>query len=102
MIRRPPRSTLFPYTTLFRSIVTSDELGIPNSTWFHFKYTLVELSTAVKPYAIDYILRKCDFDFVVYLDPDILVCAQLDLILERLEYYSLLLTPHLTGPLDDS
>src|SRR5947209_11998542 len=25
MIRRPPRSTLFPYTTLFRSL--SDELG---------------------------------------------------------------------------
>src|SRR3712207_6957601 len=24
MIRRPPRSTLFPYTTLFRSIVTGD------------------------------------------------------------------------------
>src|SRR2546426_5949386 len=24
MIRRPPRSTLFPYTTLFRSILTSD------------------------------------------------------------------------------
>src|SRR5438034_6821329 len=31
MIRRPPRSTLFPYTTLFRSpgksIVTTDEKG---------------------------------------------------------------------------
>src|SRR3989442_7351511 len=25
MIRRPPRSTLFPYTTLFRSDVTTDE-----------------------------------------------------------------------------
>src|SRR3712207_6850484 len=24
MIRRPPRSTLFPYTTLFRSITTSN------------------------------------------------------------------------------
>src|SRR5256885_11168022 len=24
MIRRPPRSTLFPYTTLFRSIETND------------------------------------------------------------------------------
>src|SRR3712207_8632549 len=24
MIRRPPRSTLFPYTTLFRSIVTEE------------------------------------------------------------------------------
>src|SRR3712207_7886298 len=27
MIRRPPRSTLFPYTTLFRSIHRRDALG---------------------------------------------------------------------------
>src|SRR2546430_13192806 len=27
MIRRPPRSTLFPYTTLFRSIVCADSLS---------------------------------------------------------------------------
>src|SRR5258708_12071886 len=38
MIRRPPRSTLFPYTTLFRSSVTSARLGRPflarlSSTW---------------------------------------------------------------------
>src|SRR2546422_11758167 len=26
MIRRPPRSTLFPYTTLFRSLVERDDL----------------------------------------------------------------------------
>src|SRR5258707_8724219 len=30
MIRRPPRSTLFPYTTLFRSIeLASDEPSVP-------------------------------------------------------------------------
>src|SRR3712207_7165439 len=29
MIRRPPRSTLFPYTTLFRSPVTLQEPGVP-------------------------------------------------------------------------
>src|SRR3712207_7466338 len=28
MIRRPPRSTLFPYTTLFRSAVTEVLLGV--------------------------------------------------------------------------
>src|SRR5256885_12885975 len=28
MIRRPPRSTLFPYTTLFRSLLEHDELRI--------------------------------------------------------------------------
>src|SRR5947207_5072128 len=27
MIRRPPRSTLFPYTTLFRSVVVDDDSG---------------------------------------------------------------------------
>src|SRR5256885_11985602 len=26
MIRRPPRSTLFPYTTLFRSLLETEEL----------------------------------------------------------------------------
>src|SRR2546423_13118677 len=26
MIRRPPRSTLFPYTTLFRSVLGADEV----------------------------------------------------------------------------
>src|SRR2546426_2363600 len=30
MIRRPPRSTLFPYTTLFRSILLLSDLG---ETW---------------------------------------------------------------------
>src|SRR2546425_10710991 len=30
MIRRPPRSTLFPYTTLFRSLVVMSEL------WNHY------------------------------------------------------------------
>src|SRR5260370_17938565 len=28
MIRRPPRSTLFPYTTLFRSITTTPDLKL--------------------------------------------------------------------------
>src|SRR3712207_8048368 len=33
MIRRPPRSTLFPYTTLFRSVIrtTQDTLGPADS-----------------------------------------------------------------------
>src|SRR5260221_10802967 len=30
MIRRPPRSTLFPYTTLFRSAAEPDEIVIGN------------------------------------------------------------------------
>src|SRR2546422_8540471 len=39
MIRRPPRSTLFPYTTLFRSIMVVSEFGIGSAV-----ITLRELS----------------------------------------------------------
>src|SRR2546429_7348488 len=35
MIRRPPRSTLFPYTTLFRSTVVSP-IGLPDRLLEHF------------------------------------------------------------------
>src|SRR3712207_8903504 len=37
MIRRPPRSTLFPYTTLFRSMVRSsvNPLYHTSSNWFN-------------------------------------------------------------------
>src|SRR2546429_4303025 len=39
MIRRPPRSTLFPYTTLFRSVVLRDgcieQVGAPLALYDH-------------------------------------------------------------------
>src|SRR3712207_8084960 len=36
MIRRPPRSTLFPYTTLFRSDVEDALEGLPDASDGHF------------------------------------------------------------------
>src|SRR3712207_4933025 len=39
MIRRPPRSTLFPYTTLFRSLSLFTESGDP-AQWPHVAHTL--------------------------------------------------------------
>src|SRR2546422_2676729 len=35
MIRRPPRSTLFPYTTLFRSKKIAADSGVPVETIVH-------------------------------------------------------------------
>src|SRR2546430_9058070 len=40
MIRRPPRSTLFPYTTLFRSFIDTSlfEAGVALSQWEATQY----------------------------------------------------------------
>src|SRR3712207_7133794 len=35
MIRRPPRSTLFPYTTLFRSVLDGDDLRAENERLYN-------------------------------------------------------------------
>src|SRR3712207_7366834 len=41
MIRRPPRSTLFPYTTLFRSALGWDTMRPTSSCGAHFSPTAV-------------------------------------------------------------
>src|SRR3712207_9558577 len=33
MIRRPPRSTLFPYTTLFRSYRSTEAINMAGESW---------------------------------------------------------------------
>src|SRR3712207_7651849 len=42
MIRRPPRSTLFPYTTLFRSDTAWETLTVP---WYGGETAKVEAAT---------------------------------------------------------
>src|SRR3712207_7789506 len=46
MIRRPPRSTLFPYTTLFRS---PDEVEFPFRKWSRFRGLEGERARLLEP-----------------------------------------------------
>src|SRR5690606_40373948 len=47
LLRRPPRSTLFPYTTLFRSFIASDSLFCSRQASALIKYCSANLSTMV-------------------------------------------------------
>src|SRR3712207_4094808 len=67
MIRRPPRSTLFPYTTLFRSVVQSRVIGDDSVS---YPWTLRDLRTGESeelPDAVDYDLWG---EYLVRLDDD--------------------------------
>jgi lipopolysaccharide biosynthesis glycosyltransferase len=76
-------------------IISINDLGIARLTEFCFKYDITELSTAVKPYLLKYLLDEKGMDELLYLDPDILVTAPLDLLFGELQQNDIILTPHL-------
>lgn len=69
-------------------------LNIPDLPNFCFKYDLVELSTAVKPYFLDYLIRGRLIDKILYLDPDILVTNPLTHLFDTLDNRDIVMTPH--------
>ena len=82
-------------------VILSKDLPISRSQWFHFKYTILELSTAVKPWALAHLFNQYDFDLIIYFDPDIKLYSSLDDIFQALWGNTMVLTPHLTGSLAD-
>jgi hypothetical protein len=81
--------------------VLMDELPLLNIKCLAMKYDILELNTNVKPSFMKYLLVQFELKAVVYLDPDIYVYDSLDPILEMLQSFSVVLTPHLTSPLPD-
>src|SRR3989441_9200407 len=55
MIRRPPRSTLFPYTTLFRSIAKGDVLAVSEGAGTLAAKRTAELIPLCHPVGLDHV-----------------------------------------------
>jgi hypothetical protein len=85
----------------FETISLAD-LKLPLGEAFIFQYSVLELNTAVKPWAIECILAR-GHDLVVYVDPDIYFYQGMaDIERSLLTGADILLTPHLLAPLSDS
>jgi len=84
------------------NIIETDKLDISDFESFSLKYNILELNAAVKPYYFDYFFRNtADLEYVVYLDPDILVYANLEDLDKHLKEYHFVITPHILSPLND-
>lgn len=82
------------------NILEVDEINEPVFFEMQFRYNIIELNTAVKPFYIDYFF-KSGYSKVIYLDPDILVYHEMGGIIQSLDNYSFILTPHFTTPIYD-
>jgi len=86
------------------TVLTIDDLDLPHRDHFLYRYDVMELNTAVKPYALRWIARNLPeaSSGIMYIDPDIQFFRKLDEVENLLSTGALLvLTPHLTAPLFD-
>lgn len=85
-----------PFEALF-----VEDLEIPAFEHFAFRYSLLELNTAVKPFFLQSLDERFGLPSVCYFDPDIQVFTDLENLYSLFAENHLLLTPHILGPLDD-
>jgi hypothetical protein len=89
-------------TDAFDSIINITQLPIDNLPSWIFKHRLVELCTAVKGTAFQYIADRMGAERIYYFDPDIVVLSRLDALERKLDHNSILLTPHMLEPETDA
>lgn len=85
----------------FDSIINIRDLPLADLPKFIFRHRLVELCTAVKGTAFQYIADRFGADRIYYFDPDIIVANRLDDLERALDAGSVLLTPHSIEPETD-
>jgi hypothetical protein len=85
-----------PFTTIL-----ARDLNIPFFSSMAFRYTLLELSTAIKPYLLEHLFDQYGLKRLCYFDPDITIQSSLDVIFSHLNDKLMVLTPHLLGFLED-
>ena len=80
-----------------------EDLNLPEAKKMIFRYNVLELNTAIKPFVFKKLFNDYGFDRVIYFDPDIYVYERLTVLEELFEKkYEIIMTPHLTGRYDDS
>lgn len=83
-------------------LVEVAELRLPDAEKFLYRYNLLEVNTAVKPWFLEWLFHQGSTERVVYLDPDIRVYRPLVDAQKLLSAGALMtLTPHLLDTLGD-
>ena len=89
------------YEALPFTVVFAEDLGIPRFRNMAFRYNLLELNTAVKPFFLRHLRDNEGVDRAFYFDPDIRIYRHLEAAEQAMSDHQAVLTPHITEPLDN-
>ncbi|MEO8673511.1 MAG: glycosyltransferase family 4 protein [Tahibacter sp.] len=83
-------------------VVSIAQLGLPHFDAFVFRYDIMELNTAVKPWMFAWLRRHQPKRALIYLDPDIVLVDRMRALEQAFAAGAMLvLTPHLLAPVED-
>ncbi|HMU45312.1 MAG TPA: hypothetical protein PKC72_03040 [Chitinophagaceae bacterium] len=82
-------------------ITEVDQLSIPQFREMQKRYSLLELSCALKPWFALFFMEKFAANQAIYFDTDILVFSSLKIIDKEFDNHSILLTPQILSPFPD-
>lgn len=88
----------------FDFVLTPDDVvrGVDNLEAWLFSHTVVELCTAVKPFAFQHLFQAHGFSNVVYQDPDTVLYARMVELEDEMQRHPIVLTPHVSVPATDT
>lgn len=92
---------LAPIDPELLAIIDMDKLRIDRLDEMISKYSVMELNTAVKPSVFRYLYDIGGYEKVVYFDPDIRIYDDMTALMELLDHHAIVLTPHITAPIED-
>ena len=93
-------SDVVNYDNFHATFVKAEDLNIENFNWMIRNYNIIELNTAIKPFAFRYLISSYNPDYIHYLDPDTCTYTSLTTIEEELEPDKcILLSPHSLSPI---
>lgn len=82
----------------FDKLISIEDLSIVDVNKWLFGLNVVEACTAVKGEALKYIFKYSNAEKILYFDPDTAVFNSMNNVIELLETYSIILTPHQIDP----
>ena len=86
----------YGYTPVFLA-----EIGLHDLRSEAMKYDILELNTNVKPTFLKFLFAEHQVEELIYLDPDIFIYHRLSPVFDALRNANVVLTPHLTSPVND-
>lgn len=88
-----------PAAFLPHEIIEVETITVPPFDDMKSRYSLLELSCALKPWFALYFIKKFSARQIIYMDTDILVTSSLQFLEDELTQHSIILTPHILSPL---